>query len=103
MPPGGMGRRGVPSMKERTCVACGRSAQKSELVRFVRTSEQTVRCDPAGRMSGRGAYLCPDRACFETARKRHALDRALRIKIDDEAYARLEDEFDPLRLGRGAE
>ena len=92
MPPGGMGRRGVPSMKERTCVACGRSAQKSELVRFVRTSEQTVRCDPAGRMPGRGAYLCPDRACFETARK-----------IDDEAYARLEDEFDPLRLGRGAE
>ncbi len=62
-----------------------------------------MRCDPAGRMPGRGAYLCPDRACFETARKRHALDRALRIKIDDEAYARLEDEFDPLRLGRGAE
>lgn len=93
----------MPMAKERTCVACGRSSTKADLVRFVRTAENGVRCDATGRAPGRGAYLCPDRACFDAARKRRALDRALRVKIDDEAYARLAAEFDPLCPGHSAQ
>lgn len=89
--------------KTRTCVACGRSSSKGDLVRFVRTSEGEVACDPTGRRPGRGAYLCPDPKCFEGARKRRGLDRALRTKIDDGAYARLEAEFDPLCPGHSAQ
>lgn len=89
--------------KTRTCVACGRSSSKGDLVRFVRAADGSVACDPTGRKPGRGAYLCPDRACFDGARKRHGLDRALRTKIDDGAYGRLEAEFDPLCPGHSAQ
>lgn len=93
----------VTIARERTCVACGRVSTKGDLVRFVRTGEGGVACDPTGRAPGRGAYLCPDLACFGVARKRHALDRALRVKIDDEAYARLGQAFDPLCHGHGVQ
>ncbi len=93
----------MPLPKTRTCAACGRSSSKEDLVRFVRSAEGTVQCDPTGRKPGRGAYLCPDRACLEAARKRHALDRALRVKIDGEAYARLAAEFDPLCPGHSVQ
>ena len=86
----------MSTAKTRTCVACGRSSSKGDLVRFVRTAQGTVQCDPTGRQPGRGAYLCPERACFDAAHKRRALDRALRVKIDGEAYERLGAEFDPL-------
>lgn len=86
----------VATAKTRTCVACGRTSSKGDLVRFVRNDDGSVNCDPSGRKAGRGAYLCPDRACFVLARKRRGLDRALRTKIDEGAYERLETEFDPL-------
>ncbi len=89
--------------KERTCVGCGCTSAKGDLIRFVRCQDGTVACDPSGRMPGRGAYLCPDRHCFDTARKRHALERALRIKLDEGAYDRLAAAFDPLCLGRSSQ
>lgn len=90
----------MATAKERTCTGCGRTSGKGDLVRFVRNADGSVSCDPTGRASGRGAYLCPDKACFDAARKRRALDRALRVKIDEEAYERLAAEFDPLRSQR---
>jgi len=33
-------------------------------------------------MPGRGAYLCPSAACFQTARKRNSLARALKTPVD---------------------
>jgi hypothetical protein len=33
-------------------------------------------------MAGRGAYLCPSAACFQTARKRNSLARALKTPVD---------------------
>jgi predicted RNA-binding protein YlxR (DUF448 family) len=45
--------------------------------------------DPTGRAAGRGAYLHGDPTCVETARKRHALDRALRTTIQPELWSEL--------------
>lgn len=80
----------------RKCIACGRVSTKSDLVRFVRTASGEVALDPTGRAAGRGGYVCADRKCFDAMRKRRGLDKALRMKVDDEAYARLSDEFYPL-------
>jgi predicted RNA-binding protein YlxR (DUF448 family) len=33
-------------------------------------------------MAGRGAYLCTSAACFQTARKRNSLARALKTPVD---------------------
>lgn len=77
----------------RTCVACGNASSKGDLVRFVRT-DLGVDVDPTGRANGRGAYLCPRQSCFDTARKRRSLERALRTKIDGPSLDRLETQFE---------
>jgi predicted RNA-binding protein YlxR (DUF448 family) len=74
---------------QRSCVACRATADKRELIRYVRTTEGEVLCDPTGKQPGRGAYLCGKEHCFERARKGHLLDRALRIRLDENDYERL--------------
>ena len=63
---------------ERTCVACRAREAKRGLIRLVRTPDGQVEVDSTGRRAGRGAYLCANRACWEAALKRKALNRALR-------------------------
>ncbi|MGH2536109.1 MAG: RNase P modulator RnpM [Candidatus Promineifilaceae bacterium] len=63
---------------QRTCVICRRTAGKRSLFRVVRAAEGGVSLDPSGKRAGRGAYLCPDPACWERAVRGDALERALR-------------------------
>ncbi|GAA2513670.1 hypothetical protein GCM10010201_06850 [Pilimelia columellifera subsp. columellifera] len=42
-------------------------------------SELTLQPDPLRRLSGRGAHLHPDLACFALAERRRAFGRALRV------------------------
>lgn len=65
----------------RTCVACRSRRPKRELVRIVRTPAGQVIEDPSGRMAGRGAYVCADGDCRETALNKGALARALSVSI----------------------
>lgn len=74
-------RRHVP---ERRCVACRQARAKRELVRVVRTVEGSVVIDPTGKRSGRGAYLCRARSCWEQALRRRALEYALKTTIGPE-------------------
>jgi len=73
----------------RTCVACRQEAEKRALVRVVRDSQGRVALDAAGRAPGRGAYLHPDPVCLEIARKKKALDRALRATAGPELWTEL--------------
>lgn len=60
------------------------------MVRVVRAPDGTVGVDSTGKKSGRGAYLCLQADCWQTALKRHALERALKTelsKADREALA----------------
>ena len=68
----------------RTCVACRAEGGKRELVRFVRAPDGRVTLDRTGRAAGRGAYLHATAECFELARKRQALDRALGATVPPE-------------------
>ncbi|MDR2587197.1 MAG: YlxR family protein [Coriobacteriales bacterium] len=77
----------------RSCVACRQTNDKRALIRFVRTTAGEVLCDPTGRQVGRGAYLCGEQRCFELAQKKRLLDRALRAKLSEADYRRLEDEY----------
>jgi len=78
----------------RTCVACGRSTDKRELIRFVRTAEGDTRVDPGGKASGRGAYVCADVSCFEKAVAKRRLAPALRATLAEEDVERLRHEFE---------
>jgi predicted RNA-binding protein YlxR (DUF448 family) len=86
----------------RSCVACRTTDDKRALIRFVRTTEGDVACDPTGRQAGRGAYLCGEKRCFERARKGHLLDRALRTRLADVDYECLEREYAALCDERAA-
>ncbi|MDR6224213.1 RNase P modulator RnpM [Desmospora profundinema] len=82
-----MKTRKVPMRK---CVASQEMFPKKELIRVVRTPEDEILIDPTGKKSGRGAYLCAKPEYVELARKKKALDRALKTKVSDEVYQRLE-------------
>jgi predicted RNA-binding protein YlxR (DUF448 family) len=75
-------RRHVP---QRTCIACRTVRPKRELVRVVRTAEGTVLVDESGKRSGRGAYLCRQQVCWESALSQRKLDRALKVTVPAEA------------------
>ena len=81
----------------RTCVACRTSSDKRELIRIVRTPDGHVEVDPRGKANGRGAYLCANEECFETARQRRKLDSALKIGLREDDYDRLRRELDATR------
>jgi predicted RNA-binding protein YlxR (DUF448 family) len=87
-------KAGTPPVKhvpQRTCVACRATDAKRELVRIVRGADGRVQIDLRGKTHGRGAYLCRNPLCWETALQRRALERALRIERlhpDDQAMLR---------------
>ena len=68
----------------RTCIACQQNRDKRHLVRVVRTLAGTVELDPTGKKAGRGAYLCPQRSCWQLAFKKRALEHALKTTISPE-------------------
>jgi uncharacterized protein len=74
----------------RTCIACHETKPKRELLRVVRTPDGHVVMDPTGKKSGRGAYLCARRSCWETAMKKKRLEQELETTISDEDRAALE-------------
>ena len=73
----------------RTCVACRRVRPKGELLRIVRTSEGEIRADIAGRLSGRGAYVCPTKSCLTSALKPGKLERVLGKASGEDLMAQL--------------
>jgi|YNPBryantNP2012_1023418.scaffolds.fasta_scaffold00137_18 predicted RNA-binding protein YlxR (DUF448 family) len=79
-------RRHVP---QRTCVACNTVRPKRELVRIVRVPEGGVFVDETGKLNGRGAYLCRQRVCWETALARKRLEQALHVTLTNADLERL--------------
>jgi predicted RNA-binding protein YlxR (DUF448 family) len=77
----------------RKCVACQEMINKKSLIRVVRTPEGDIVIDPTGKKSGRGAYLCSKPECFQLAKKKKSLDRALKQTITQHIYTQLEDDF----------
>jgi len=69
---------------QRTCVACGQTKGKKDLIRLVRTSNGSVEIDIAAKRPGRGAYLCPQEKCWNLALKKSRLEHALRTKLSSE-------------------
>jgi hypothetical protein len=64
-------------------VGCRTHGGKRALLRVVRTREGEVVLDPGQRSPGRGAYLHEDPGCIQEARRRRALERALRARVPE--------------------
>lgn len=68
----------------RTCVQCRKVRPKRDLIRVVRTPQGDIEIDERGKAAGRGAYLCRDRACWQSAVSQDRLDYALKVKLSPE-------------------
>ena len=73
----------------RQCLGCGEMKGKKEMMRIIRTPEDTICLDMTGRKNGRGAYLCPSEECLNKARKNKGLERSLKMEIPEEVYEEL--------------
>ena len=79
----------VKKIPMRTCVITKEKLPKQELIRIVRTPEQTVIIDESGKANGRGAYLKKDITTIERTQKSKVLNRILEIEVKDEIYEEL--------------
>lgn len=77
----------------RQCVGCGEMKPKKELIRVLKTEENNFIIDKTGRKNGRGAYICLARECLEKAIKSRGLERSFKMKISEEVYESLKEEF----------
>jgi len=62
-------------------VGCRRIRAKREMIRLVRTRGGDIKIDKAGKKEGRGAYICPDRYCWEKALNNKQLEHTLRSSL----------------------
>lgn len=85
----------VKKIPQRMCVGCQEMRPKKELIRVVRTPDDRIEIDPTGKMSGRGAYICPQLECLQNAIKGKRLDRALQRTITQEVLEVLKQKLEP--------
>ncbi len=78
----------------RQCIGCGESRPKKEMMRVVRTPEDTFVLDVTGKKNGRGAYLCKNGQCLSNAVRNKGLERSFKMSIPKEVYESLAEEFD---------
>lgn len=77
----------------RLCVGCQEMKPKRELIRVVRTPDDKLEIDYTGKKPGRGAYLCPQQICLESAVKGKRLEKSLKQKVSSEVYETLQQEL----------
>jgi len=82
----------------RKCVGCQEMKSKKEMMRVLKTSEDTFELDATGKKNGRGAYLCFSKKCFEKAVKNKGLERSFKQAIPKEVYEKLEKEMNALEI-----
>ena len=70
----------------RMCLGCRESKPKADLIRIVKTPEGCILLDERGKVSGRGAYICRSRSCFDKAYRSKALERSLSVSVPEEIY-----------------
>lgn len=78
----------------RKCTGCLEMKNKRELIRVVRNDAGEFSLDFTGKKPGRGAYLCPDPACLEKARKTKGLERSFKSAVPAEVYEALKAELE---------
>jgi uncharacterized protein len=86
-------KKGQPKQRHvplRTCIACRETKPKHELVRVVLLPDGVIEVDETGKLNGRGAYLCRQHSCWQTALQQGRLKHALRIQLTPQALASLE-------------
>lgn len=74
-------------------MGCQQMSPKKEMMRVLKTPENTIILDTTGKKNGRGAYLCKDMECLKKARKNKGLERSFQMSIPETVYDSLMKEY----------
>lgn len=85
-----MKKRKIPL---RMCLGCNENKPKNELIRVVRSPEGDISVDLGGKKPGRGAYVCKNPDCLNSALKNKRLERTFSQRIDQDIIDRLINEM----------
>ena len=77
----------------RLCVGCQEPHNKRDMIRIVKSPEGEFSVDTTGKKSGRGAYICRNIECFNSAVKQRRLEKSFKCQIDVNVYEQLKEEF----------
>lgn len=84
----------VRKIPMRKCLGCMQSKPKKELIRIVKNAKTgQIQIDVTGKVSGRGAYFCPNVECLEKALNKAKLGKALNSDVSDEDIKKLREDF----------
>lgn len=87
----------IRKVPQRMCVGCREMKNKRDLVRVVKTPEDSVLLDTTGKKSGRGAYVCPSQECLSLAVKHKSLQKALQQEIPAEVLESINRQIGQIR------
>ena len=70
-----------------------RSDEKKDLIRILKTQDESIVIDATGRKNGRGAYICANEDCLSKAFKNKGLERSFKMAVDSAVYDELAKEL----------
>ena len=73
----------------RTCAYTRRVNDRQTMFRVVKTPNHEIKIDLTYSLQGRGAYLSRDKKIIESAKKRHTLEKALKVVDCQNVYDEL--------------
>ena len=73
----------------RICAYSRKLTDRQSMFRVVKTPNHEIKIDLDGKLQGRGAYLSKDKSVIESAKKRHTLEKALRVNDCQTVYDKL--------------
>lgn len=76
----------------RMCMVCRERREKQDLIRVAYQKDRGAVIDPAGKLPGRGAYVCRRPECIAQAQKRRVLERAFSASVGPGIYEVLKEE-----------
>lgn len=73
----------------RKCLATNQMYPKDTLLRICKNKAGEVFYDPTDKAPGRGAYILKSHEAISLAKKKHVLDKAFQVKVDESIYDEL--------------
>lgn len=67
---------------QRSCLGCGATKDKGDLLRFVLSPEGCLTPDLKAKLPGRGGYICPHRACLALAIKKKRFPATFKTPVE---------------------
>ncbi len=79
----------------RTCIACRKKANKSELIRIVAKDNRAI-IDVNQKENSRGIYVCDNKECIKKLLKMKNISKVIKNKIKAESLIKLLNEMEDM-------